>query len=147
KQFRDNGAAIITVHYEACKHLHSTLQAIKELGCKAGVAINPHTSVSLLDDVLEDLDLVLVMSVNPGFGGQKFIENTYKKIRELRTMASERNRNLLVEVGGGARASHALPLLEGGANVLVAGNAVVGWGDPSKRVGELKELASGSVGV
>ncbi len=147
KQFKEYGAAIITVHYEACKHLHSTLQAIKELGCKAGVAINPHTSVSLLDDVLEDLDLVLIMSVNPGFGGQKFIENTYKKIRELRAMSSERNSNLIIEVDGGVNQSNALPLLKAGANVLVAGNAVFASENPKERIAELKEISFGSFGV
>jgi len=96
KQFKECGAEIITVHYEACPHLHRTIQAIKDLGCKAGVSINPHTPVSLLSEVIEDIDLVLIMSVNPGFEGQKFIENTYQKIRQVKTMAAGRNDNLLI---------------------------------------------------
>src|SRR6476659_2642026 len=101
KQFKESGANIITVHYEACTHLHRTVQAIKELGCKAGVALNPHTPVSFLQDMIQDLDLVLIMSVNPGFGGQKFIEQTYHKIHQLKRMANEVNPKLMIEIDGG----------------------------------------------
>lgn len=140
KQFKDLGAAIITVHYEACTHLHRTVQAIKDLGCKAGVAINPHTPVSVLSDIIEDLDLVLIMSVNPGFGGQKFIENTYKKIRELRALADESNSNLLIQIDGGVNKNNSLALLKAGANVLVAGNAVFGSEDQEKAISDFKNI-------
>ena len=108
KDFKEVGANIITVHFEACTHLHRTVQNIKELGCKAGVALNPHTPVSVLSDILHDLDLVLIMSVNPGFGGQKFIEHTYQKIHQLKKMASETNPNLWIEIDGGV-SSHNSP--------------------------------------
>lgn len=142
QDFKDAGAANITVHYEACTHLHRTLQAIKALGCRAGVAINPHTPVSVLEDIIEDLDLVCLMSVNPGFGGQKFIENTYKKIRTLRMMASGRNESLLIEVDGGVGNHNALALIQAGANVLVAGNAVFAAADPSLAIQELKDISA-----
>lgn len=140
-QFKALGAEIITVHYEACTHLHRTVQAIKELGCKAGVAINPHTPVSLLSEIVQDLDMVLVMSVNPGFGGQKFIENSYKKIREVREMANLRNPDLIIEVDGGVNAGNALSLLKAGANVLVAGNAVFSASNPEQAIAELKRIS------
>lgn len=124
QQFKDCGAHIITVHYEACTHLHRTIQAIKDVGCKAGVALNPHTPIALLSEVIGDLDLVLIMSVNPGFGGQNFIENTYQKIRQLRAMASGKNDSLLIEVDGGINLGNAGDLLKAGADVLVAGNAI-----------------------
>jgi ribulose-phosphate 3-epimerase len=142
QHFKDAGAANITVHYEACTHLHRTLQAIKALGCRAGVAINPHTPVSVLEDIIEDLDLVCLMSVNPGFGGQKFIENTYKKIKALRMMASGRNDSLLIEVDGGVGNNNALALLHAGADVLVAGNAVFAASDPSQAIQELKDMSA-----
>jgi ribulose-phosphate 3-epimerase len=142
QDFKDAGAANITVHYEACTHLHRTLQAIKALGCRAGVAINPHTPVSVLEDIIEDLDLVCLMSVNPGFGGQKFIENTYRKIRTLRMMASGRNESLLIEVDGGVGNHNALALIQAGANVLVAGNAVFAAADPSLAIQELKDISA-----
>jgi ribulose-phosphate 3-epimerase len=142
EQFKKAGAANITVHYEACTHLHRTLQAIKALGCKAGVALNPHTPVQVLEDIIEDLDLVCLMSVNPGFGGQKFIENTYKKIKALRMMASGRNDSLLIEVDGGVGNTNALALLRAGADVLVAGNAVFAASDPSLAILELKNISS-----
>ena len=142
QHFKDAGAANITVHYEACTHLHRTLQAIKALGCRAGVAINPHTPVSVLEDIIEDLDLVCLMSVNPGFGGQKFIENTYKKIKALRMMASGRNEGLLIEVDGGVGNNNALALLQAGADVLVAGNAVFAAADPSAAIQELKNISA-----
>jgi ribulose-phosphate 3-epimerase len=142
QDFKDAGAANITVHYEACTHLHRTLQAIKALGCRAGVAINPHTPVTVLEDIIEDLDLVCLMSVNPGFGGQKFIENTYKKIRTLRMMASGRNESLLIEVDGGVGNNNAVALIQAGANVLVAGNAVFAAADPSLAIQELKNIST-----
>ena len=141
KQFKECGAEIITVHYEACPHLHRTIQAIKDLGCKAGVSLNPHTPVSLLSEVIEDIDLVLIMSVNPGFGGQKFIENTYQKIRQVKTMAAGRNDNLLIEVDGGVNQHNALALLKAGANVLVAGNAIFASENPEQTIDEFKKLS------
>jgi ribulose-phosphate 3-epimerase len=138
EQFKQVGAAVITVHFEACTHLHRTVQKIKELGCKAGVAINPHTSVKLLDDILEDLDLVLIMSVNPGFGGQKFIPNTYKKIKELKAMCVGRNPDLYIEIDGGVDTGNIGELISAGANVFVAGNAVFGSAEPVKVIDALK---------
>lgn len=140
EEFRMAGAENITVHYEACTHLHRTLHAIKDLGCKAGVALNPHTPVNLLDDIIEDIDLVCLMSVNPGFGGQKFIENTYNKIRSLRALASGRNDALLIEVDGGVSNHNALNLIKAGADVLVAGNAVFSASDPEMEIAGLKRL-------
>lgn len=140
ESFQKAGAANITVHYEACTHLHSILHAIRDLGCKAGVAINPHTPVSVLEDILENIDLVCLMSVNPGFGGQKFIVNTYKKIQALKAMASGRNDNLLIEIDGGVGNQNALALLKAGANVLVAGNAIFAAGDPEAVISELKGI-------
>ncbi|WP_118195237.1 ribulose-phosphate 3-epimerase [Albibacterium indicum] len=147
QQFKDAGAEVITVHYEACTHLHRTVQAIKALGCKAGVALNPHTPVSVLTDLIEDLDLVLIMSVNPGFGGQKFIENTYQKIRQLKALAIERNENLLIEVDGGVNQHNLLALLKAGADVLVAGNAVFSSEDPVKTIEEMKKVSLSSISV
>jgi ribulose-phosphate 3-epimerase len=141
KQFKEVGAHIITVHYEACTHLHRTIQSIKELGCKAGVALNPHTPVSLLKDILHDLDLVLIMSVNPGFGGQKFIEHTYSKIRELKSLASTINPKLMIEIDGGVSIHNSLALLKAGANVLVAGNAIFSSADPIHAIAELKNIS------
>lgn len=140
-EFKAAGAENITVHIEACTHLHRTLHAIKDLGCRAGVAVNPHTSVGLLEDVIENLDMVCLMSVNPGFGGQKFIENTYKKIRTLRAMAAGRNDNLLIEVDGGVSNTNALKLIQAGADVLVAGNAVFSANDPVFEISVLKRLS------
>ena len=140
QDFKLAGAENITVHIEACTHLHRTLNAIRDLGCKAGVAVNPHTPVSLLEDIIEDMDVVCLMSVNPGFGGQKFIENTYKKIRELRSMASGRNDGLLIEIDGGVSNQNALKLLQAGADVLVAGNAVFSAADPVLEIAALKNL-------
>lgn len=147
QQCKDHGAAVISVHYEACTHLHRTIQAIQDLGCKAGVAINPHTPVSVLSEVIDDLDLVLVMSVNPGFGGQKFIENTYKKIKELRIMSANRNPNLLIEIDGGVNHGNALALLQAGADVLVAGNAIFSSSDQEKAIDELKQLAPDNIKI
>ena len=140
KTCKDNGAAVITVHYEACTHLHRTLAAIKELGCKAGVALNPHTPVHLLKDVIQDLDLVCLMSVNPGFGGQKFIPQTYTKIKELRAMAAGINADLLIEIDGGETSANATQLLEAGADVLVAGSFVFTAEDPLATIAALKDV-------
>lgn len=139
EQFKKAGADILTVHIEACTHLHRTVSAIKQLGMKAGVALNPHTSVNLLEDIIEDIDLVCLMSVNPGFGGQKFIENTYNKIKKLRAMALSKGTNLLIEVDGGVSTHNALALLKAGADVLVAGNAVFGDENPQGVITELKK--------
>jgi len=140
KACKDSGASVITVHYEACTHLHRTLAAIKELGCKAGVALNPHTPVSLLKDVIQDLDLVCIMSVNPGFGGQKFIEQTYTKIKELRHLAAGINDALLIEIDGGVGVNNAVKLLDAGADVLVAGSSVFSAEDPTDAVRQLKNV-------
>lgn len=136
--FRDAGAEIITVHFEVCSHLHRTLQAIRDMGAKAGVAINPHTSVDLLEDVLEDLDLVCIMSVNPGFGGQKFIENTYNKIIRLKELIISRKSNTQIEIDGGVNLSNASKLLNSGADILVAGSFVFNASDPIATIKELK---------
>jgi ribulose-phosphate 3-epimerase len=136
--FRDAGADILTVHLEACTHLHRTVQAIKQLGMKAGVAINPHTPVSSLEDIVADLDLVLIMSVNPGFGGQSFIERTYNKLHFLREIISENEASCLVEVDGGVNNLNAPKLIQAGANALVAGNYVFGAPDPLAAIDSLK---------
>lgn len=138
KGFADAGAAGITVHFEACPNLHRTIQVIKELGCKAGVALNPHTPVAMLDDIITDLDLVLIMSVNPGFGGQHFIPNTYKKVKEVRALADKHNPNLYIEVDGGVDKTNAAKLVSAGANVLVAGSAVFSSGNQMQAISELK---------
>jgi ribulose-phosphate 3-epimerase len=138
--FKTAGAENITVHIEACTHLHRTLSAIRDLGCKAGVAVNPHTSVSLLENIIEDIDIVCLMSVNPGFGGQKYIEGTYKKIKDLKTMSLGRNDDLLIEIDGGVSNLNALKLIEAGADVLVAGNAVFSAADPILEIASLKRL-------
>jgi ribulose-phosphate 3-epimerase len=138
--FKDAGADHITVHYEACTHLHRTIHAIKDLGCKAGVALNPHTPVALLDDIIADVDTVLIMSVNPGFGGQSFIENTYKKIKELKALAAERNPNLYIEIDGGVTQQNAARLVNAGANVLVAGNFVFSAKDQLATIAAMKDL-------
>ena len=137
---KDNGAAVITVHYEGCTHLHRTLAAIKELGCKAGVALNPHTPVQLLKDVIQDIDLVCLMSVNPGFGGQKFIEQTYHKIQELRALAAGRNDALQIEIDGGVGLANAGKLLQAGADVLVAGSFVFNSSNPIETIAALKSV-------
>lgn len=142
KDFAALGSDILTVHYEACTHLHRTLQAIKAEGMKAGVAINPHTSVELLEDVINDIDLVLVMSVNPGFGGQSFIENTYKKVKRLKEMILENNAATLIEVDGGVTSKNAAQLVAAGADALVAGSFVFKSEDPEKTIKELKALTN-----
>jgi ribulose-phosphate 3-epimerase len=137
--FKDAGADVLTVHIEACTHLHRTIQGIKALGMKAGVAINPHTSVNLLMDVIADIDLVCVMSVNPGFGGQKFIDNTYYKIRDLREMIRTKKSNALIEIDGGVDLQNYTKLLDAGANVLVAGNTVFSSSNPTQTIANLKK--------
>ncbi len=134
--FAKAGASHLHVHLEACPNLHRTVQQIKELGCKAGVALNPHTPVSLLEDILADVDVVLLMSVNPGFGGQKFIEHTYEKVRKLRAMSN----SVLIEIDGGVNLQNAPRLLEAGADVLVAGNVVFSATDPAVVIASLKDL-------
>lgn len=136
--FRDLGADVLTVHFEACTHLHRTLQAIRSLGMKAGIALNPHTSVNVLEDVLTEADLVCLMSVNPGFGGQKFIERTYEKTRVLRAMANRVNPNLMIEIDGGVGASNWKALVEAGANVLVAGSSTFSAANPAQAILEMK---------
>jgi ribulose-phosphate 3-epimerase len=140
KDFKEAGAAILSVHYEASTHLHRTLQAIKAEGMKAGVAINPHTPVSLLKDVLMDIDMVCMMSVNPGFGGQKFIERTYSKCAELKDMIIQQNSGCLIEIDGGVNEITAPKLLAAGADVLVAGNYVFSASDPVATIASLKKL-------
>ncbi|WP_413532230.1 ribulose-phosphate 3-epimerase [Empedobacter brevis] len=135
--FKQIGADILTVHYEACTHLHRTIQAIKAEGMKAGVALNPHTPVAVLEDVINDLDLVLIMSVNPGFGGQKFIENTYNKVSKLKKMITEANANVIIEIDGGVGVQNASKLVEAGADALVAGSAVFNAENPTEYIAEL----------
>ena len=142
KTFAELGSDILTVHYEACTHLHRTLQAIKSEGMKAGVAINPHTSVELLQDVIADIDLVLIMSVNPGFGGQSFIENTYNKVKRLKQIIIENQASTLIEVDGGVTDKNAAALVEAGADALVAGSFVFKSEDPKQTIKELKSLVS-----
>ncbi len=134
------GASIVTVHYEACKHLHRTVQLIKSFGAKASVCLNPHTPVAVLEDIIQDLDMVLLMSVNPGFGGQKFIENTYKKVRQLRELIDSVNPDCLIEVDGGVNFETGARLFEAGANVLVAGSFVFGAENPAEIISGLKQL-------
>ena len=140
KAFRDAGAANISVHYEACTHLHRTLQEIKALDCHTGVAINPHTNVQLLEDTINDIDLVCVMSVNPGFGGQKFIEKTYQKVKQLKEIIAGNNAHTQIEIDGGVNIQNAPRLLEAGADILVAGNFVFKSVDPQATIEELKAL-------
>ncbi|MCP4441195.1 MAG: ribulose-phosphate 3-epimerase [Aureispira sp.] len=140
EQFRDAGADIITVHYEACDHLHRTLQQIKATGAQAGVALNPHTPVSLLSDVLEDVDLVCLMSVNPGFGGQKFIYRTLQKVRDLKEEIITRNLKTKIEIDGGVGLQNAEVLLQAGADVLVAGSAVFKAPNPMDMIVQLKSV-------
>ncbi|MCU0444399.1 MAG: ribulose-phosphate 3-epimerase [Microscillaceae bacterium] len=139
-EFKKAGAEYLTVHLEACPHLHRTIQQIKDLGCKAGVALNPHTSVESLRDVIEMLDLVCLMSVNPGFGGQKFIARTYQKIKDLKTLISEENSSALIEIDGGVNEANAHALLDSGADVLVAGNFVFSSANPEQTIAGLKQV-------
>ncbi len=138
--FKDAGANVLTVHIEACTHLHRTIQNIKALGMKAGVALNPHTSIHLLEDIIADIDLVCIMSVNPGFGGQKFIENTYSKVSSLKKLIIEKNSKALIEIDGGVDLNNYKKLLGAGADVLVAGNTVFGSINPSQTITQLKQI-------
>jgi ribulose-phosphate 3-epimerase len=138
--FKKLGAAIITVHYEACPHLHRTIQQIKDLGCKAGVALNPHTPVSVLEEVIADIDLALIMSVNPGFGGQKFIENTYQKVKKLKQLITTNSSHALIEIDGGVSTSNAAKLIEAGSDVLVAGSFVFNSSNPIQTIADLKKI-------
>jgi len=138
--FKEAGAAGITVHYEVCPNLHRTVQAIKELGCKACVALNPHTTVAVLEDIILDLDMVLIMSVNPGFGGQKFINNTYKKLADIKALKRRYNTELLIEVDGGVDEHNAAKLVAAGADVLVAGSSVFSAVDPLAAITQLKNI-------
>lgn len=141
KKFADLGANILTVHYEACTHLHRTIQAIKAEGMKAGVALNPHTPISVLEDIIQEVDLVCLMSVNPGFGGQSFIENTYQKIKKLKSLIEVKNAKALIEIDGGVSDKNARQLSAAGADVLVAGNAVFKDENPAEAIVRLKEYA------
>jgi len=138
--FKNAGADLLTVHYEACPHLHRTIQAIKAEGMKAGVSLNPHTPVHLLKDIIEDLDLVLLMSVNPGFGGQTFIKQIYSKTKELRKMIDESKSDALIEIDGGVNLETGKKLLESGADALVAGSFVFRSENPTKTISDLKGL-------
>lgn len=138
--FKKLGADVITVHYEACTHLHRTLQAIKAEGMKAGVALNPHTNVDLLEDVIQDIDLVCIMSVNPGFGGQSFIENTYSKVEKLKALINRKNASTIIEIDGGVTNKNAKQLADAGADVLVAGSYVFGAQDPIATIADLKNI-------
>lgn len=139
-RFAAVGANVLTVHLEACTHLHRTIQAIKDEDMRAGVAINPHTAINDLEDIIGDIDLVCVMSVNPGFGGQRFIENTYRKIERLRKMIDDNNAHAKIEIDGGVSLSNAKQLISAGADVLVAGNAVFGSESPIDTIRELKSI-------
>lgn len=140
ESFRRAGAEIISVHYEACSHLHRTIQAIHKLGAKAGVAINPHTPVNFLEEIIAEIDLVCVMSVNPGFGGQKFIENTYSKVERLKELILKKGSQAMIEIDGGVNLENAPRLLAAGADVLVAGSFVFNSPDPQATISDLKVI-------
>ncbi|CAL2059137.1 ribulose-phosphate 3-epimerase [Tenacibaculum platacis] len=140
--FADLGADILTVHYEACTHLHRTIQAIKASGMKAGIALNPHTPINVLEDIIIDLDLVCIMSVNPGFGGQSFIENTYKKVKQLKELITTAGSDTLIEIDGGVTNKNAKQLTEAGADVLVAGSYVFKSDNPTETIAGLKSLCN-----
>lgn len=140
EDYKNCGADIITVHYEACTHLHRSLSKIRQLGMKAGVVLNPHTPVCVLEDIIEMCDLVLLMSVNPGFGGQSFIENTYSKIKTLKQLIEKKNPNCLIEIDGGVNTANYKKLIEAGADVLVAGNAVFAAENPTETIKQLKTI-------
>jgi len=142
KTFAALGSDVLTVHYEACTHLHRTLQAIKAEGMKAGVALNPHTNVSLLEDTINDIDLVLIMSVNPGFGGQSFIENTYHRVAQLKALIEEKGAKTLIEIDGGVTDKNAKALVDAGADVLVAGSFVFRSDAQTETIKELREIAN-----
>lgn len=140
EDYKNCGADIITVHYEACTHLHRSLSKIRQLGMKAGVVLNPHTPICVLEDIIDMCDLVLLMSVNPGFGGQSFIENTYSKIKTLKQLIEKKNPNCLIEIDGGVNTSNYKKLIEAGADVLVAGNAVFASENPIETIKQLKTI-------
>ena len=140
ENFAELGADILTVHYEACNHLHRTVQRIKDLKMKAGVAINPHTPISTLKSIIKDLDLVCIMSVNPGFGGQSFIESTYDKVKELKSLIKEQNSNAIIEIDGGVNSQNAKKLIDCGANALVAGSFVFKSENPTQTISELSSI-------
>jgi ribulose-phosphate 3-epimerase len=140
EEFKKSGADHLTVHYETCPHLHRSIHSIKENNMKAGVVINPHNPVSLLSDIVADLDIVLIMSVNPGFGGQKFIPSTYRRISELKELILRRNSKALIEVDGGVDTTNAGKLLEAGADILVAGSFIFGSENPAKTIEQLKNI-------
>jgi ribulose-phosphate 3-epimerase len=140
KDFKAVGANILTVHYEACTHLHKTLQSIKDEGMKAGVALNPHTPVELLEGIINEVDLVLIMSVNPGFGGQKFIESTYEKVRKMKALITKNGAETKIEIDGGVTSANAKKLIEAGADVLVAGSFVFKSDNPSQTIADLKNV-------
>ena len=142
KTFADLGANVLCVHYEACPHLHRTLQAIKAEGMRAGVAVNPHTNIDLLEDVIQDIDMVCIMSVNPGFGGQSFIENTYEKVQKLKALIERKNASTLIEIDGGVTSKNAKQLVDAGADVLVAGSFVFSSDNPTQTISDLKRLTS-----
>ena len=142
KTFADLGSDVLTVHYEACNHLHRTIQAIKGEGMKAGVSLNPHTNVNVLEDTIQDIDLVLLMSVNPGFGGQSFIENTYFKVEQLKALIAKKGASTLIEIDGGVTDKNAQKLAQTGADVLVAGSFVFKSSDPVNTIKDLKSLAN-----
>ena len=142
KTFADLGSNILTVHYEACTHLHRTLQAIKAEGMKAGVSLNPHTNISLLEDTINDIDLVLIMSVNPGFGGQSFIENTYNKVKQLKEMITRKGASTRIQIDGGVTTENAKALADAGADVLVAGSFVFKSKNPLETIKQLKAVAN-----
>ena len=138
--FAKLGSDILTVHYEACTHLHRTLQAIKAENMKAGVALNPHTPVSVLEDIIQDVDVLLLMSVNPGFGGQSFIENTYKKVRQAKMLIEQAGASTLIEIDGGVSLKNAKALVEAGADALVAGSFVFNAANPTQTIADLKHI-------
>ena len=138
--FAELGSAVLTVHYEACDHLHRTLQKIKSCGMKAGVALNPHTPIAALESIIKDVDVVCLMSVNPGFGGQSFIEETYVKVRTLKALIQEKGSATLIEIDGGVTNKNAKQLIDAGADVLVAGSYVFGAADPIQTIAGLKEI-------
>ncbi len=142
KTFANLGVDYLTVHYEACTHLHRTLQAIKSEGMKAGVALNPHTNISVLEDTIQDIDLVLIMSVNPGFGGQSFIENTYSKVEKIKKLILKKNAATLIEIDGGVTDKNAKQLVEAGADILVAGSYVFRSENPIQTIKGLKVLTN-----
>jgi len=138
--FKKAGSDILTVHYEACTHLHRTVQNIHAHDMKAGVSLNPHTPISVLEDIIQDIDLVLLMSVNPGFGGQSFIENTYSKIEKLKALIAEKNANVIIEIDGGVNLETGKKLVEAGADALVAGSFVFNSENPTNTISDLKKL-------